>query len=178
MLIDLLDLFTSGRLPTYFESSIIIIINIINPLTRRVVGAPQMILKPVFSIFPCSPLPSGTCRTPVLSIPWSCLPTSSSVLPCLLPPFTVPCKMVLSHPRALNVQGQSPSILRAPQLALARCALSLIGVADLLSELLTSYRSRWPPPCMLMLETDFPPGTDLTCSHALTVCLNIINTGL
>ena len=35
-----------------------IIIIIINPLTARVVGAPQMILQPVFSIFPCSPLPS------------------------------------------------------------------------------------------------------------------------
>ena len=58
---------------------IIIIIIIINPLTARVVGAPQMILQPVFSISPCSPLPSGTCRTPGLSIPWCCLPTSSSV---------------------------------------------------------------------------------------------------
>ena len=47
---------------------LIIIIIIINPLTARVVGAPQMILQPVFSIFPCSPLPSGTCRTPGLSI--------------------------------------------------------------------------------------------------------------
>ena len=46
-----------------------IIIIIINPLTARVVGAPQMILQPVFSIFPCFPLPSGTCRTPRLSIP-------------------------------------------------------------------------------------------------------------
>ena len=52
------------------------IIIIINPLTVRVVGAPQMSLQPVFSIFPCSPLPSGTCRTPGLSIPWCCLPTS------------------------------------------------------------------------------------------------------
>ena len=34
----------------------------INPLTARVVGAPQMILQPIFSIFPRSPLPSGTCR--------------------------------------------------------------------------------------------------------------------
>ena len=42
---------------------------IINPVTARVVGAPQMILQPVFSIFPCSPLPSGTCRTAGLSIP-------------------------------------------------------------------------------------------------------------
>ena len=33
----------------------------------------------VFSIFPCSPLPSGTCRTPGLSIPRCCLPTSSFV---------------------------------------------------------------------------------------------------
>ena len=31
---------------------VIIIINIINPLNARVVGAPQMILQPVFSIFP------------------------------------------------------------------------------------------------------------------------------
>ena len=46
-----------------------IIIIIINPLTARVVEAPQMILQPVFSIFPCSPLPSGTCQTPGLSIP-------------------------------------------------------------------------------------------------------------
>ena len=58
---------------------IIIIIIIIYPLTARVVGAPQMIWQPVISIFPCSPLPSGTCRTPGLSIPWCCLPTSSFV---------------------------------------------------------------------------------------------------
>ena len=57
---------------------IIIITIIINPLTARVVGAPQMTLQPVFSIFPCSPLPSGTCRTPGLSIPWCRLPISSS----------------------------------------------------------------------------------------------------
>ena len=37
-------------------------------LTARVVGAPKMISQPVFSIFSCSPLPSGTCRTPGLSI--------------------------------------------------------------------------------------------------------------
>ena len=47
----------------------LIIVIIIYPLTARVVGAPQMILQPVFSIFPCSPLPSGTCRTLGLSIP-------------------------------------------------------------------------------------------------------------
>ena len=42
-------------------------------------GAPQTILQLVSSIFPCSPLPSGTLRTPGLPIPWCCLPTSSSV---------------------------------------------------------------------------------------------------
>ena len=62
-----------------------IIVIIINPLTARVVGAPQMILQPVFSIFPCSPLASGTCRTPGLSIPWCCLPTSSFVSPVFFP---------------------------------------------------------------------------------------------
>ena len=58
---------------------ITIIIIIINPLTARVAGAPQMILQPVFSIFPCSPLPSRNCRTPGLSIPWCSLPISSFV---------------------------------------------------------------------------------------------------
>ena len=46
-----------------------VIIIIINTLTARVAGAPQTIFQPVFSIFPCSPSPSGTCRTPGLSIP-------------------------------------------------------------------------------------------------------------
>ena len=57
----------------------IIITIIIYPLTARVVQAPQMISQPVSSIFPCSLLPSGTWQTPGLSIPWCCLPTSSSV---------------------------------------------------------------------------------------------------
>ena len=33
----------------------------------------------IFLHFSCSPLPSWTWRTPGLSIPWYCLPTSSSV---------------------------------------------------------------------------------------------------
>ena len=65
-----------------FLSFIIMIIIIIYSLTKRIVGAPQMILQPVSFIFPCSPLPSVTWQTPGLSIPWCCLPTSSSV--CLL----------------------------------------------------------------------------------------------
>ena len=52
---------------------------IIYPLTARFIRAPQMLSQSVSSIFPCSPLPSGTCRTPDLSISWCCLPTSSSV---------------------------------------------------------------------------------------------------
>ena len=40
---------------------------IINPITATVVGAPQMILQSVFSIFPCSPLPSGIWQTPDLN---------------------------------------------------------------------------------------------------------------
>ena len=52
--------------------------HLIYSLTTRVLGAPQMISQPVFSIFPCSALPSGTWQTPGLSIPWYCLPTSSS----------------------------------------------------------------------------------------------------
>ena len=58
---------------------IIIISIIIYPLTARVVWALQMISQPVFSIFPSTPLPSWTCQSPGLSIPWCCLPTSSFV---------------------------------------------------------------------------------------------------
>ena len=36
--------------------------------------------------FLCSPLPSGTWQTPGLSIPWFCLPTSSSVCLVFFPP--------------------------------------------------------------------------------------------
>ena len=63
--------------PNYTDFFLFIII--INPLTARVVGAPQMILRPVSSTFPCSPLPPGTWRTPGLSILSCCLPASSSV---------------------------------------------------------------------------------------------------
>ena len=83
--------------------------HLIYPLTTRVVWAPQMISQPVSSIFPCSPLRSGTCRTPGLSI--HSLMLSSHIvlcLPCLLLPFTVPCKMVLARPGldGLNMQNK------------------------------------------------------------------------
>ena len=71
------------------------IIIIIYPLTSRVVGAPQMISQPVSFIFPCFPLDLANSR-PVHS-----LMLSSHLflcLPCLLPPFTVPCEMVLARP--------------------------------------------------------------------------------
>ena len=72
-------------LPTVFASFALFIIIIIYPLTASVVWAPQMILQTVFSIFPCSPLPSGTLQSPGLSIPWCCLPTSSSVCLVIVP---------------------------------------------------------------------------------------------
>ena len=88
----------SDRSKSMREANDLHFIIIINPLTARVVGAPHMILQPVFSIFSCSPPPFGTCRTPGLSIPWFCLPTSSSVCLVFFPLFTVPCKMVLARP--------------------------------------------------------------------------------
>ena len=63
---------------------------LIYPSTARVNGAPQMILQPASSIFPCSPLPSVHSRM-LSSHLFLCLP-------CLLHPFTVPCKMVLARP--------------------------------------------------------------------------------
>ena len=73
---------------------IIIIIIIIYSLTARVVGAQRLISQPVSSIFPCPPLPTVIWWTPGLSIPLCCL---FLCLPCLLAPFTVPCKMVLTR---------------------------------------------------------------------------------
>ena len=75
---------------------VIIIIIIIYALTARVFGAPQMISQPVSSIFLCFPLPSGTNSRPVHSLVLSC--NLFFCLPCLLLPFTVPCKMVLARP--------------------------------------------------------------------------------
>ena len=83
----------------YAISKTQVIIIIIYPLTMRVVGTPQMASQPVFSIFPCSPLPSGTWQTPGLSIPDVVfLPLPLSALSSF--PFycTVPCKMVLARP--------------------------------------------------------------------------------
>ena len=62
-----------------FTTTISDLIIITYPLTAMVAVVPKMIWQPVSSIFPCSPLPSGTCRTPGLSIPWCCLLTSSFV---------------------------------------------------------------------------------------------------
>ena len=67
-------------------------------LTLGVVGAPQMTSQLFPSILPCSPLPSRTWRN---SRPVHSLMLSSDLffcLSCLLPPFTVPCKMVLARP--------------------------------------------------------------------------------
>ena len=76
----------------------IIIIIIIYPLTARVVEVPRMISQPVSSIFPLfsTALWDSTNSRFVHSLLLSshlCL-----CLPCLLPPFTVPCKMVLARP--------------------------------------------------------------------------------
>ena len=70
-----------------------------NPSTVRVVGALQIIPQPVSSVLLCSPLPSGTWRTPGLSIPWCCLPTSYSV--CLVSKATQSLK---SFPIVLKKQ--------------------------------------------------------------------------
>ena len=76
----------------------IIVIIIIYPSNVRVVGAPWMISQPVFSILPCSSLPSGTCQTPGLSIPWCCPPATPSACPALFPLSLCLCEMVLAGP--------------------------------------------------------------------------------
>ena len=57
----------------------------IYPLAARVIGAPHMTSQPVSSTFLCSPLSSGTWRTPGLSIPDVVIAPLFSCLSCLLP---------------------------------------------------------------------------------------------
>ena len=74
------------------------VIIIIYPLTARVVGAPPMISHPFFLHFP---LFSTALWHLVNSRPVHSLMLSFHLchsLPRLLPPFTVPCKMVLARP--------------------------------------------------------------------------------
>ena len=74
----------------------IIIIIFIYPLSGRVVWAPQMISQPVFFIFCVLHCPRGL----VNSRPVHSLMLSSHLffcLPCLFPPFTVPCKIVFAR---------------------------------------------------------------------------------
>ena len=71
--------------------------HLIYPLTARVVGAPQMISQPVSSIF----FPVLHCHHLANSRPVHSPMLSSHhflCLPCLLPLFIVPCKMVLARP--------------------------------------------------------------------------------
>ena len=70
------------------------------PFTARVVGVPQVTSLPVSSICFCSPLPSGTWRSPGLSIPWCYLPTPFSV--CLVFfPFLL-CLAIWCWPDLMN----------------------------------------------------------------------------
>ena len=76
---------------------VIVIIIIMYPLTARVVGSSQMISQPVFSIFPL--FSTALCDLANSRLVHSLMLSSQLFLclPYLLPPFTVPCKMVLAR---------------------------------------------------------------------------------
>ena len=78
-LLYLMETWPTAWTLTGSEQMVIISSHLICPLTARIVGAPPIISQPVVYILPCSPLSSGTWRTPGLSIPWCCLPACSSV---------------------------------------------------------------------------------------------------
>ena len=75
----------------------IIISHFIYPLPARIVGAPQMISQPASSVFLFSTALWDLANfRPVHSLMVSS--HLSLCLPCLLPPFTVPCNIVLARP--------------------------------------------------------------------------------
>ena len=122
----------SCNLHLYDLSPFVIII--MYSLTARVVGAPQMISQPVSSIFPCSPLPSGTWRTPGLSIPWCCLPTSSSVWLVFFPLSLCLARWVWTdlmsgrhdHTTAICVSLRWPGGLRVVRLPAGTCMACIL----------------------------------------------------
>ena len=66
---------------TYEGKEYWLVIIIINPLTARVVGAPQMILQPVFSLFPVLHCPLGLAELQACPFPvvvFAPLPLSAS----------------------------------------------------------------------------------------------------
>ena len=73
-----------NRLKPQAEKIIIIIIIIINSLTARVIGAPQTILQPVFSIFPVLYCPPGLSFPDVVFPPLPVSALSSSSFHCAL----------------------------------------------------------------------------------------------
>ena len=133
------------------------IIIIIYSLTARVVGAPQMISQPVFSIFPCSPLPSGTWWTPGLSTPWCCLPTSTSVCLVFFPPFTVSCKIVLARPDEWKTRP-------------CHCSLCLFMMVRRSSYGLTT--------CWIWAQTDLTPNQVILSSKTSTSVTHLATVNL
>ena len=78
---------------------IFVIIIIIDPLTARVVWAPQMISQPVSFIFPVLHCPLGLDELQACPFPDVVFPSLHLLcLPCLLPAFTLACKMALAPP--------------------------------------------------------------------------------
>ena len=109
-----------------------IIITIIYFLTARVIGAPQMIihnqLPPFFSVLHC-PLGLGelqACPFPdVSSYLFRCLL-------CLLPPFTVACKVVLASPDERETCPYH-CCLRLFTMVGSDCLLDLIRISSLVT---------------------------------------------
>ena len=143
-----------------------------------------MISQPDSSMFPCSPLPSGTCRTPGLSIPW-CLPTSSFVClvffplsPCLARWFW-PDLMNGRHDQNRHCVQASPSICpgHSKQRTVTSCQVwksqwQLLK-ADVTHEEKISPISRWRvllfiPLTVQLREWERPNARTHACIHTYT----------
>ena len=127
---DLSTSFTFTFTPTY-------------PSTARDVETPRMTSQPVFSIFLCSPLASGTWRTPGLCIHSVMLSSHLFFwLPCLLPPF-IHCTSLTSDKLCLsNCYYPSylcPSLLICP----SSCSRSLPPSLSFLEGSVEKYLHRF-----------------------------------
>ena len=93
-----------------------------------------------FSIFLCSPLPSGTWRTPGLSIPWCCIPITFSVCLVFFPiSLSVPLKMVFTRPNEQQTCQYHFSLCLFTMVRRSSCGLIACWILAHTSSLVT-----WP----------------------------------
>ena len=139
----------------------LIISTLIYPLTMRVVGAPQMIWQQFLPFFPVLHCPLGLAN----SRPLNSLMLSSHLflyLPCFLPPYTVPCNMVLVRPDEREKKPFHCSLCLFTMVR-SSCGPIACWILAHISSLVTWYGMRVSCGSTLLSRLEFLGGGGLCC---------------